>query len=334
MTYKQTAVPVSASDLGAVSSSFDTSTPVRVKFKTFALPLVLFVLSILTTMAIGARFMQNFLLGLPTVAADSDLWPWPWLIRHPANFLLGWPFSAALLSILLAHEFGHYFACRAHRISTTLPLLLPAPTLSGTAGAIILMRSRIPNRRALVDVGVFGPICGYIASLIAIAIGMWLSKPLPDNPVPPLIAFGEPWSIRIVHFALAGLRPGLPSFEMAVRHPVLIAGWVGLFITALNLIPAGQLDGGHILYAVWPKIHRPTTLIFAVVLVLCGVFFWVGWLLWGLLLLIPAMRHPKVSFEEPLDPWRKTLAVMALMLFALTLSLQPFLGSSILHYFK
>jgi hypothetical protein len=306
----------------------------RVKFQRYLLPLALFAASIVTTMAIGARFMQNFLSGLPTVAQDSDLWPWPWLIHQPEKFLLGWQFSAALLGILLAHEFGHYFACRAHGIETTLPLLLPAPTLSGTAGAVILIRGRIPNRCALIDVGASGPIFGYIASLIAIAVGFWLSKPAPIDSVSALIAFGQPMTIGLVHSIVGWFHPGAPAFALAVRHPVLVAGWVGLFITSLNLIPAGQLDGGHILYAVWPKLNRPVTLALSAILIACGVFFWIGWVLWGLIMLIPAMRHPKVPVDDALGPWRRALAAAALVLFALTFSLQPFMDSSILHYFR
>jgi len=334
LTYKTTAVPVSPDDLEAAAAPFDSATPTRAAQKRYTLPLVLFAVSVLTTMAIGARFMQNFLLGLPTVASDSDLWPWPWLMQHPANILLGWPFSAALLTILLAHEFGHYFACRAHGIDTTLPLLLPAPTLSGTAGAVILIRSRIPNRHALLDVGVYGPICGYIASLIAIIVGFALSKPLPEHPAAPLIGFGEPWSVRLVHALLAGMHPGIPTFALVVRHPVLIAGWVGLFITALNLLPAGQLDGGHILYAIWPRVHRPVTLLLSAALIVCGIFFWIGWILWGLLLLLPIMRHPMVPLDRPLTGGQRLLAAAALLLFALTFSLEPFLGSSVMHYFR
>src|SRR3984957_11366511 len=145
------------------------------RWREYGLPALLLIVSIITTTAIGARFMQNFLDGRPTVVSESDLWPWPWLFAEPSRFLLGWPFSLALLTILLTHEFGHYFACRAHGIRSTLPWVLPAPTLSGTAGAVIQIRGRIPNRQALMDVGVFGPLSGYFASAIAVAVGFTLS---------------------------------------------------------------------------------------------------------------------------------------------------------------
>jgi len=278
--------------------------------------------------------MQNFLDGLPTVVGDSDLWPWPWLFEHPSRLLLGWPFSLALLAILLTHEFGHYFACRAHRIRCTLPWVLPAPTLSGTAGAVILIRGRFPNRRALMDVGAYGPIAGYITSLIVVATGFLLSRfaPLNTTAPPSLIGFGDSLTLTLIHRALALIVPGTPSFAAAIHHPVLIAGWVGLFITSLNLIPAGQLDGGHILYAISPRIHGYFSRLLPIALLIAGFFLWLGWILWAILLLIPAMRHPRVPIDQPLDRKRLLLSAISLAIFALTFSAAPFASSSILHY--
>jgi membrane-associated protease RseP (regulator of RpoE activity) len=298
--------------------------------KELVLPLILLAASAVTTTAIGARFMQNFLLGRPTIASDSDLWPWPWLLHDPSRFRLGCPFSAALLLILLTHEFGHYFACRAHGIRATLPWVLPAPTLSGTAGAVIRIQSRIPSRRALVDVGAWGPIAGYCASLVACIVGIGLSEPAHPVHSARLVDFGAPITLsalpRLLH---------APAFEHTLRHPILIAGWVGLFITALNLIPAGQLDGGHLLYALSPRAHRWTTRIAPIALLLLGLFFWVGWALWGLMLLIPAMRrHPRVPTTIPLGPGRALLCLFSLVIFALTFSLAPFAQSSLLHYLR
>ena len=115
-------------------------------FRNYGLPLLLLAATAVTTTANGARFMQNFMHGLPPVGRDGDLWPWDWLARNPRMLLSGWAFSASLLGILVIHEFGHYFACRWHRISASLPWLLPAPTLSGTAGAVIRIRSRIGSQ--------------------------------------------------------------------------------------------------------------------------------------------------------------------------------------------
>ena len=305
------------------------------RWREYGLPAVLLAISLVTTTAIGARFMQNFLDGLPTLVNDSDLWPWPWLLAQPSRFFLGWPFSLALLSILLTHEFGHYFACRAHGIRATLPWVLPAPTLSGTAGAVIQIRGRIPNRQALMDVGAYGPLAGYLASLIAVAVGFLLSRAAPIQSSAhsrELIRFGNSLTLSGMHGVLAQFYPAIPSFALATRHPVLVAGWVGLFITSLNLMPAGQLDGGHILYAISPRLHRRFTLLMPIALFLGGIFFWMGWILWGLLLLIPAMRHPRVPVDQPLDRSRLWLSVLALLVLVLTFSAAPFSDTSILHY--
>jgi membrane-associated protease RseP (regulator of RpoE activity) len=298
----------------------------------YGLPIALLAISLVTTTAIGARFMQNFIDGLPTVVLESDLWSWPWLFAEPSRFFLGWPFSSALLAILLTHEFGHYFACRAHGIRATLPWILPAPTLSGTAGAVIQIRGRIPNRQALMDVGAYGPLAGYLASLIVIAIGFLLSRTATSHP--ELVGFGNSLTLTLMHGALGLFYPATPAFAHALRHPVLIAGWIGLFITSLNLIPAGQLDGGHILYAISPSLHRLLTRLMPFALLLAGFFFWVGWILWGLLLFIPAMRHPRVPTDQPLDRKRLWLSLLALAVLTLTFSAAPFANSSILHYLR
>ncbi len=315
-----------------------TRSQLRPKPREFLLAFLLLAVSLVTTTAIGARFMQNFNNGLPAIANEGDLWPWPWLIAQPSRFLLGWPFSLALLGILLTHEFGHYFACRYHGIRASLPWVLPAPTLSGTAGAIIRLRSRIQNRQALMDVGAYGPLAGYLASLVVVAIGFLLSKVAPNDTTHQLIGFGKPLTLDLLHQLLAIVNPALegplPSFDRALRHPVLIAGWIGLFVTALNLIPAGQLDGGHILYAISPGMHKWSTRLLPLALLACGYYFWVGWLLWGLLLLIPAMRHPRVAVDQPLDNKRLLLSVACLIIFILTFAVEPFKNSSIQHYLR
>jgi membrane-associated protease RseP (regulator of RpoE activity) len=308
---------------------------VRSTIKEYGLPLVLLAASVVTTTANGARFMQNFAAGLPPVARDGDLWPWGWLWAHPANFQSGWPFSATLLGILLVHEFGHYFACRWHSIGATLPWVLPAPTLSGTAGAVIQIRGRIPSRNALMDVGIFGPLAGYLASAIAVAVGFALSLNAPLNAPAAIVEFGrEPLTLRLVHALLAHWIPSIPDFEHSTPHPVLIAGWIGLFITSLNLIPGGQLDGGHILYAVSPRAHKIFTRALPVLLFLMGVVYWVGWMLWGIFLLIPFMRHPKVSIEPQLNRSRVVLAFIGLAIFLLTFTPTPFYNNSLLHFFN
>ncbi|HXR37588.1 MAG TPA: site-2 protease family protein [Terracidiphilus sp.] len=306
----------------------------RSQFRDYGLPLLLLGASIVTTTANGARFMQNFVLGLPPVVRDSDLWPWGWLSDHPEMIMTGWAFSASLLGILLIHEFGHYFACFWHGIRATLPWVLPAPTLSGTAGALIQIRSRIPNRNALIDVGIYGPLAGYVATAAAVAAGFALSYHSAANAPEALVVFGsEPVTIRLVRALLVRWDPAIPSFDHIAPHPVLVAGWIGLFITSLNLIPGGQLDGGHILYAVSPKAHKVFTNFLPMALFLMGTVYWVGWLLWGMFLLIPAMRHPRVSVDPGLSPRRRALAWIGLAIFLLTFTPTPFADNSLMHFF-
>jgi hypothetical protein len=306
----------------------------RSYFREYGLPLLLLSLSAITTTANGARFMQNFMEGMPPVVRDSDLWPWGWLSEHPDQFASGWMFSVALLGILLIHEFGHYFACRWHKIRATLPWVLPAPTLSGTAGAIIQIGNRIPSRDALMDVGIYGPLAGYVASAITVAAGFAMSYQSPSNAPAAIVRFGgEPLTIRILHSLMVLWDPSTPSFDHIAPHPVLVAGWIGLFITSLNLIPGGQLDGGHILYAISPKMHRIFTDYLPIILFLAGTIFWVGWMLWGCFLMIPAMRHPQVPLEPELDKSRRVLGWIGLAIFLLTFTPTPFYDNSLMHFF-
>jgi membrane-associated protease RseP (regulator of RpoE activity) len=306
---------------------------VRSIFREYGLPLLLLAASAATATANGARFMQNFAAGMQPVVRDSDLWPWGWLLRHPQLFKSGLAFSVPLLGILLLHEFGHYFACRWHRIRATLPWVLPAPTLSGTIGAVIQIRSRIPSRDALMDVAVYGPLVGYLASAAAVAVGFALSHPAPAHGPASIVRFGgEPLTIRILHALLARWNPAIPGFEHITPHPVLLAGWIGLFITSLNLIPGGQLDGGHMLYALAPRLHKSFTSILPFLLFIAGTLFWVGWILWGLFLLLPAMRHPQVPVESGLSRGRMILGFAGIAIFLLTFTPTPFHDSSLMHF--
>jgi membrane-associated protease RseP (regulator of RpoE activity) len=308
---------------------------VRPTFREYGLPLLLLAASAVTTTANGARFMRNFALGLPPVMQESDLWPWGWLCAHPGFFKTGFAFSVPLLAILLIHEFGHYFACHRHRIRATLPWVLPAPTLSGTVGAVIQIRSSIPSRDALMDVGIYGPLAGYAASAVAVAAGFALSFHASAGASAAIVRFGgEPLTLRLVHALLLAWNPNLPSFNQLAPHPLLLAGWIGLFITSLNLIPGGQLDGGHILYAISPRLHRVFTRLLPFALFLVGAVYWVGWIFWGLFLMIPAMRHPRVPIEPGLSRSRLVLGIIGIILFLLTFTPTPFYGNSLMSFFR
>src|SRR6202142_3448424 len=162
------------------------------------LPLCLLVVSIFPTASKGALLMQNFRLGQPPLVNDGDLFPLHWIWQHPAALASGWSFSLALLGILLAHEAGHYFLCRHHGIRASWPYVLPAPTLSGTAGAVIRIRSRIPSRRALIEVGVAGPIAGYFVAVPTTILGILLSRPTDPGSPPALVQFHQPLTIALL----------------------------------------------------------------------------------------------------------------------------------------
>jgi len=304
------------------------------KFRPLAwLPLCLLVVSIFTTASTGALLMQNFRRGLPPLVSEGDLVPLHWIWSHPSALASGWSFSVALLGILLAHEAGHFFFCRRHGIRSSLPYVLPAPTLSGTAGAVIRIRSRIPTRRALIEVGIAGPIAGYLVALPTTIVGILLSRPA-DGAAPALIQFHQPWTITLLARMLAAWIPRVPSLDNLLPHPILIASWVGLFVTSLNLIPAGQLDGGHILYAISPQWHRRMTFAVPVLLLVMGVTLWTGWVLWGVILLLPAMRHPHVPYFPQLPYKHRWLCVLALAILLLTFLPAPFVGVSGIDLFR
>jgi Zn-dependent protease len=305
------------------------------KFRLFAwLPLCLLVVSIFTTASTGALLMQNFRRGQPPLVNEGDLVPLHWIWSHPSALASGWSFSVTLLGILLAHEAGHFFFCRRHGIRASLPYVLPAPTLSGTAGAVIRIRSRIPTRRALIEVGIAGPIAGYLVALPTTIVGILLSRPADGGAPPALIQFHQPWTITILARMLAVWVPRVPPLDNLLPHPILIASWVGLFVTSLNLIPAGQLDGGHILYAISPQWHRRMTFAVPVLLLVMGVTLWTGWVLWGVILLLPAMRHPHVPYFPQLPYKHRWLCVLALAVLLLTFLPAPFVGVSGIDLFR
>jgi membrane-associated protease RseP (regulator of RpoE activity) len=293
------------------------------------LPLCLLIVSVFTTASTGALLMQNFRLGQPALVNEGDLFPLRWIWSHPGALASGWSFSLALLGILLAHEAGHFFFCRHHGIDASWPYVLPAPTLSGTAGAVIRIRSRIPSRRALIEVGIAGPIAGYLVALPTAVLGILLSRPAGLDTPPALVQFHWPLTVTLL-----GRMLGVPSVDKVLPHPILIASWVGLFVTSLNLIPAGQLDGGHILYAISSRWHRALTWVVPIVLLVMGVTLWTGWVLWGVILLLPAMRHPHVPYF-PLMPYNyRWLGLLALAILLLTLLPAPFVGTSVIDLFR
>ncbi len=290
-----------------------------------AIPAGLLLVTLFTTTAVGMRYMYDFQLGVAPLSSDVDVLPYRWAFANMRSLASGLPFSLTLIGILLSHEFGHYFACRAFGVSATLPYMLPAPSLSGTFGAVIRLRSRIASRTALVVIGASGPVAGFFVTIWTLSLGLSLST-FSDQAQLPRV--GVPLLLSL----LRGLRsPGHPGVHfLTTPHPILIASWMGLLITALNLIPAGQLDGGHIAYAISPGFHRWSSRLVVAALFASGIFEWAGWLLWGVILMTPAMRHPRVSDRSPLSLAAKILVPVSLAILLLCGTIQPFAGYSFL----
>ena len=297
----------------------------RTGFAQLAIPLGLLLVTLFTTTAVGMRYMYDFHLGIAPLSSDADVLPYRWALGNLRSLSSGLPFSLTLIGILLTHEFGHYFACRYFGVRATLPYMLPAPSLSGTFGAVIRLRSRIASRTALVIIGASGPVAGFLVTVWTLAMGLSLST-YTHQTQPPRVGVPLLLSLlRVLHF---GGKPGLDY--LATPHPILIASWMGLLITALNLIPAGQLDGGHIAYAISPTFHRWSSRLVIVALFALGITQWAGWLLWGAVLMTPAMRHPRVSDRSPLSPVAKLLIPASLVILLLCGTFQPFAGYSLL----
>jgi len=287
--------------------------------RSLAIAILLFVLTLISTLAVGTQFASSY--GSGRTPDVNDLFSnYAAMLAHPQLLLTGVPFAFTLIGILLAHELGHFFACRYYGISASYPYFIPAPTLIGTLGAFIRIRSPIYNRKALFDVGLAGPVVGFLFAVPALAIAIVYSRVVPFSIASTPTVFGHPLVMRLL---VAALRPGV-SLEDLLLHPVGQAAWVGLFATALNLLPAGQLDGGHILYSVAGKYHKKITIAVALLLIPLGKFFWVGWYMWSILLLAIGFRHPPLLNRwEKLDRTRLLWAAVAVLMFILCFMPMP-----------
>ena len=296
------------------------------------LHLLLLLLTMATTLVVGAQLYDNFRHGLPSFTLGNELMPLfhpKWIWQRPARLLMGIPFSASLMAILLAHELGHFLYCEKYRVNATLPFFIPAPTLIGTLGAFIRIKSPIRSRRALFDIGIAGPIAGFVVALPVLFWGLALSKPMPAGASASVLEFGYPVIFQAFHQLIASLAPHAPALESLYLHPIGVAAWVGMFATALNLLPGGQLDGGHIVYACSPRAHKWVTRICIALLVPLGVFYWAGWLVWAVILGFTGMRHPNVPKWPDLDPMRRRLALLAVLMLVLTFVFAPFHGAAL-----
>ncbi|MCD6417259.1 site-2 protease family protein [bacterium] len=268
--------------------------------------LLLFLLTVITTTLAGA-FMNR---------QDVDNYSLIW-------FFGGLKFSVPLLFILGIHEMGHYIASKVHRISATLPYFIPAPTLIGTFGAFIKIKEPIIDRKALMDIGAAGPLSGFFAAIPILIYGLIHSSIVQvQETTQAALKLGDSLILQIAVKILFGKIPD--GYELYLS-PMAFAAWLGFFVTSLNLIPIGQLDGGHIAYAMLgQKAYKISRLMF-VLLIPLG-FFWLGWLFWALLLFfLLGLKHPPlINPNEPIGKSRKIVGYICLAVFILTFTPVPF----------
>jgi len=275
---------------------------------------------------VGSRPWVNVLLLLATLVttvfvgasnrgADPSENPW--------SLLLGLPFAVTLLSILGIHELGHYFTARRYGITVTLPYFIPAPVGLGTFGAFIKMKSPVTDRKALFDVGIAGPLAGLCLALPAIVVGLSWSELVPEASARQVgIVLGTPLLFSLLQWVTLG---SLPQGADLLLHPVAFAGWIGLFVTALNLLPIGQLDGGHMAYALLGRHHRKVAIFTLLTLAGMGIAYWPGWLFWAALSLILGLKHPPPLDDlTPLDERRRLVGVLSLGLLLSLITPSPF----------
>ena len=250
--------------------------------------------------------------------------------RYPAEIVRGIPFSLTLMAILLTHEMGHYITSRHYGVRASLPYFIPAPPIIfmiGTFGAFINMRSPILRRGPLLEIGAMGPIAGFVVAVVAVIAGLLHSSVQPTSSLDG-VKLGSPLLLQ----ALGALLVEMPSegYDL-VLHPVAFAGWIGLFVTALNLLPIGQLDGGHITYALFGRRHKVISIVTVLALGaigslgIFGVEAWPGWLVWGILGAVLGLRHPPVIDQSsPLSRRQHLIAWASAAIFVLTFTPVPF----------
>jgi membrane-associated protease RseP (regulator of RpoE activity) len=281
--------------------------------------LVFFLLTVFTTTWGGAYWN-----GIDPFAGST--WGDPDLGAILNGLRAGLPYSMALVGILACHEFGHYFAARRYGLDTTLPFFIPIPPFFfllpiGTLGAVIKMNTPLYNRRILMDVGAAGPLAGMVAALPILGYGILRAPAIPETQASGLY-FSEPLLFTALEFLL---RPDLRAGGDIQATSAVLAGWIGLFVTALNLLPVGQLDGGHVTYALLGRGQHRLGRIFFLALAALG-FLWSGWWLWVvIILLVVRIKHPPVlDLELPLDGKRKAIGWITVALFLLCFHPVPF----------
>lgn len=275
---------------------------------------VLFALTCLTTTIVGTVLMADFNDRLPENVAGF----FASMLRSPSMLVSGLPFSIAIMTILMAHEMGHYLTCRYYGIDASLPYFIP--WFTGTMGAFIRIRSAIPDRASLLEVGIAGPIAGFVFAVPAFILALLNSRfvVMPQH----YFGFGEP----LIFKGLVALFQKTPPPGMELHlHPIGLAAWFGFFATALNLLPVGQLDGGHVSYSLLGGLHKKISQGIVFLLIPLGIFYWQGWLVWTTVLLILGIRHPMTLDDSvPLSPRHKWLGWAGIAMLILCFTPMPF----------
>lgn len=251
------------------------------------------------------------------------------MIKDPQIIGLSLAYTLVLLTILLAHEMGHYLTCRHYGLDASLPFFIPAPTLIGTMGAFIKIKSPVRTKKQLFDIGIAGPLAGFVLALPALIYGLSLSKVVANIPDEGTIIFGEPLLLKILGSVFF---PNLAEGTDIVLHPIAFTGWVGILVTALNLFPIGQLDGGHILYSLLGPRTRKLAPVFLIAFLVMGVFFWIGWFLWAVLIYFLGLKHPRIwDDHNRLSMGRQIMGIVILIIFILSFIPDPVKGYSLLN---
>ena len=316
-------IPVEILDLGYPPIiELPPPRPVRQRRRLW-LAAILFLLTLVSTLAVGSEFAQSYANNAEPFSGDEN--PFAVMLaplQHPHLLLLGIPFSFTLLGFLMAHEMGHFIACKIYGIDVSYPYFLPSPFGFGTFGAFLRIRSPIATRRALFDIGIAGPIAGFVIAAPLMAYGIAISKIVPGAQDNSDLVFGIP---PLMHIFNGIFHPGTEPTSILL-NPIGRAAWFGLFATALNLLPVWQLDGGHILYSLASKKHKEISLAVSLGLIGLGIYRWRGWALWGIVLLILSLRfrHPPVYDRwEELNASRKLLTIVAVAIFILCFTPWP-----------
>jgi membrane-associated protease RseP (regulator of RpoE activity) len=274
-----------------------------------------------------------FLTILSTLFAGAVYWYQVPLTEEPLGLFKAWPFVVAIMGVLGVHELGHYVMSRYHGVDATLPYFIPVPTIIGSLGAVIKIKGRIPNRKALFDIGVAGPLAGLVATFIITAIGLHLDPLAVQEPAQaasdePVVLFNHPPLLELI----AMLVGASEQLQDGVVHPVVFGGWVGMLVTLLNMLPVGQLDGGHIIRAMFGERQRSiSTLVpgalFGLALYVFIVSGWQSmtiWIIWGFFAIGLAYAGPAKPLDDAeLDRKRMALGLVTFVLAALCFTPVP-----------